>query len=153
DKRYVRKDGSVFMAHRTVSLARDRTGAPKYFIRVIEDISARKQAEEELRRLAHHDSLTELPNRGLFHERLAHALAQARRSSKLLAVMFLDVDRFKLVNDTFGHAIGDLLLRQVAHRLTGCVRASDTVSRISGDEFGILIADMERPSDAQQVAQ
>src|SRR5690242_3947832 len=153
EKRYVRKDGSVFTAHRTVSLARDSAGAPKYFIRIMEDISARKQAEEQLRRLAHHDSLTELPNRNLFHDRLEHGLAQARRNNKMLAVMFLDLDDFKLVNDSFGHAAGDLLLRQVAHRLTGTVRATDTVSRLSGDEFGIIVTELERPSQAKQVAQ
>ena len=153
EKRYVRKDGSIFWAHRTVSLARDEAGRPKYFIRVIEDISARKAAEEELRHLAHYDMLTNLPNRALFRDRLIQALAQARRSEALLAVMFLDLDRFKLVNDSLGHAIGDLLLKQVAHRLTACVRASDTVGRLSGDEFGIILAGLHSAQDADLVAQ
>jgi len=153
EKRYVRKDGSIFWAHRTVSLARDEAGRPKYFIRVIEDISARKEAEEELRHLAHYDMLTNLPNRALFRDRLIQALAQARRGEALLAVMFLDLDRFKLVNDSLGHAIGDLLLKQVAHRLTACVRASDTVGRLSGDEFGIILAGLHSAEDAHLVAQ
>ena len=153
EKRYVRKDGSIFWAHRTVSLARDETGRPKYFIRVIEDISARKQAEEELLHLAHYDALTNLPNRALFRDRLTQTLAQARRSDGLLGIMFLDLDRFKTVNDSLGHAMGDLLLKQVAHRLTACVRASDTVGRLSGDEFGIILGGLHGVADAILVAQ
>jgi diguanylate cyclase (GGDEF)-like protein/PAS domain S-box-containing protein len=153
EKRYVRKDGSIFWAHRTVSLARDEAGRPKYFIRVIEDISARKQAEEELLHLAHYDTLTNLPNRALFRDRLAQTLAQARRSYGILAIMFLDLDRFKTVNDSLGHAMGDLLLKQVAHRLTACVRASDTVGRLAGDEFGIILGGLHGTTDALQVAQ
>jgi diguanylate cyclase (GGDEF)-like protein/PAS domain S-box-containing protein len=153
EKRYVRKDGSIFWAHRTVSLARDEAGRPKYFIRVIEDISARKQAEEELLHLAHYDTLTNLPNRALFRDRLTQTLAQARRTDGILAIMFLDLDRFKAVNDTLGHPMGDLLLKQVAHRLTACVRASDTVGRLAGDEFGIILGGLHGMSDALQVAQ
>jgi diguanylate cyclase (GGDEF)-like protein/PAS domain S-box-containing protein len=153
EKRYVRKDGSVFWAHRTVSLARDEAGRPKYFIRVIEDISARKHAEEELLHLAHYDTLTNLPNRALFRDRLMQALAQARRNHGILAMMFLDLDRFKMVNDSLGHAMGDLLLKQVAHRLTACVRAADTVGRLSGDEFGIILSDLHGVSEANLVAE
>jgi diguanylate cyclase (GGDEF)-like protein/PAS domain S-box-containing protein len=153
EKRYVRKDGSVFWAHRTVSLARDEVGKPKYFIRVIEDISARKQAEQELIQLAHYDVLTSLPNRALFRDRLRQALAQAHRSRGFLAIMFVDLDRFKMINDSLGHAMGDLLLKQVAHRLTACVRASDTVGRLGGDEFGVLLGSLHGPSDANSVAQ
>ena len=152
EKRYVRKDGSIFWAHRTVSLARDETGRPKYFIRVIEDISARKQAEEELLHMAHYDALTNLPNRALFRDRLTQTLAQARRSDGLLGIMFLDLDRFKVINDSLGHAMGDLLLKQVAHRLTACVRASDTVGRLSGDEFGIILGGLHGVADAVLVA-
>src|SRR5207344_316505 len=125
----------------------------KYFIRVIEDISARKQAEEQLLHLAHYDTLTNLPNRALFRDRLAQTLAQARRSDGILAIMFLDLDRFKTVNDSLGHAMGDLLLKQVAHRLTACVRASDTVGRLAGDEFGIILGGLHGATDALQVAQ
>jgi len=152
EKRYVRKDGSIFWAHRTVSLARDEPGRPKYFIRVIEDISARKQAEEELLHMAHYDALTNLPNRALFRDRLTQTLAQARRSDGLLGIMFLDLDRFKAINDSLGHAMGDLLLKQVAHRLTACVRASDTVGRLSGDEFGIILGGLHGVADAILVA-
>jgi diguanylate cyclase (GGDEF)-like protein/PAS domain S-box-containing protein len=152
EKRYVRKDGSVFWAHRTVSLARDEPGRPQYFIRIIEDISERKQAEQELVRLAHYDRLTTLPNRALFHDRLTQTLAQARRSRTLVATMFLDLDHFKMVNDTLGHAMGDLLLKQVAHRLTACVRANDTVGRLGGDEFGVIVSGLATAGDAHVVA-
>ena len=153
EKRYVRKDGSMFWAHRTVSLAGDGAGKPRYFIRIIEDISTRKQAELQLRQLAHHDTLTGLPNRTLFYDRLTQSLMQARRNDEMVGVMFLDLDRFKLINDTLGHAMGDLLLRQVAHRLIACVRASDTVSRLSGDEFGIILGEMATARTAQPVAE
>lgn len=153
EKRYVRKNGSVFCANRTVSLARDGAGRPKYFIRVVEDISARKEAEEKLLRLAHFDTLTSLPQRALFHDRLAQALAQAGRHGRMVAMMFLDLDQFKAVNDAFGHAIGDLVLQRVAGRLTKCVRAGDTVGRLSGDEFGIVLGDLRNAADARLVAQ
>ena len=153
EKRYIRKDGSVFWAHRTVSLARDEAGRPKYFIRVIEDISARKREQEALIHLAHYDALTNLPNRALFRDRLGQALARARRNDEVLSVMFLDLDRFKMVNDSLGHAMGDLLLKQVAHRLTACVRATDTVGRLSGDEFGIILGGLHSADDALLVAQ
>ena len=116
------------------SLVRASDGTPRYFIAVIQDISenkraaeALKESEEQFRKLAHYDILTALPNRALFYDRLAHALAQARRNRWWLAVLFIDVDRFKHVNDTFGHAAGDLLLKQVSERLGECVRSDDTV--------------------------
>jgi diguanylate cyclase (GGDEF)-like protein/PAS domain S-box-containing protein len=153
EKRYVRKDGSVFWADRTVSLARDAEGRPKYFIRVIVDISERKHAEEALLHLAHFDRLTNLPHRALFRDRLAQSVAHAGRRDRMVAMMFLDLDRFKTVNDTFGHAIGDLLLQQVADRFTRCVRVGDTVGRLSGDEFGIVLCDLHSAADARLVAQ
>jgi diguanylate cyclase (GGDEF)-like protein/PAS domain S-box-containing protein len=152
EKRYVRKDESVFWANRTVSLARDDAGRPKYFIRVVEDITARKETEEKLLHLAHYDALTDVPNRALFHDRLTQTLAQARRRERAVAVMFLDVDFFKEVNDSFGHAMGDLLLKRVARRLDECVRSGDTVGRLSGDEFGIILGDLRAPQDAHRVA-
>jgi diguanylate cyclase (GGDEF)-like protein/PAS domain S-box-containing protein len=153
EKRYVRKNGSVFCANRTVSLARDGAGRPKYFIRVVEDVSARKEAEEKLLHMAYYDSLTSLPQRALFYDRLAQAMAQAGRRGGMVAMMFLDLDRFKMVNDTFGHAMGDLMLQQVADRLTKCVRAGDTVGRLSGDEFGIVLGDLRSAAEARLVAQ
>ena len=153
EKRYVRKDGSVFWVNRSVSLVRDAAGRPAYFIRVIEDISARKAAEEKLLHLANFDVLTDLPNRATFHDRLSQALVQARRRHERVGVMFLDVDNFKLINDTLGHDMGDALLRQVARRLCDTVRPGDTVGRLSGDEFGIILGDLRNAGDAGLVAQ
>jgi diguanylate cyclase (GGDEF)-like protein/PAS domain S-box-containing protein len=153
EKRYIRKDGSLFWANRSVSLVRDHAGRPAYFIRVIEDISARKAAEEKLLHLANFDVLTDLPNRAMFHDRLSQALVQARRRGERVGVMFLDVDKFKLINDTLGHDMGDALLRQVARRLCDTVRPGDTVGRLSGDEFGILLSDLRNAEDAGLVAQ
>ena len=113
----------------------------------------RKNAEDRLAYLAQFDSLTGLPNRHLFHDRLAQALAQARRKETLMAVLFIDLDRFKLVNDTLGHAAGDALLKQAAARLQQCVRASDTVGRLGGDEFSAILPELAEPGDASVVAQ
>ena len=143
----------MFWANRTVSLVRDAAGNPLYFIRVIEDVSARKDAEEKLLHLAHFDPLTDLPNRAMFHDRLTQALVQAQRRNERVGVMFLDLDHFKDVNDTLGHAMGDLLLQKMAHRLTVTVRPGDTVGRLSGDEFGIILGDLRSPEDASLVAQ
>ncbi|MES2206676.1 MAG: EAL domain-containing protein [Pseudomonadota bacterium] len=111
------------------------------------DITTRKIDEERIQYLAYHDSLTYLPNRLLFGKLLNHALDQARRYHKTLAVLFLDLDRFKMINDTLGHAAGDVLLQEVANRLQGCLRKSDTVARLGGDEFVILLEDTADTSD------
>jgi diguanylate cyclase (GGDEF)-like protein/PAS domain S-box-containing protein len=115
--------------------------------------AALRSSEEQLRQLAHYDNLTRLPNRVLFYDRLKQALSQARRNQWTMAVMFLDLDRFKNVNDTLGHGAGDLLLGQVSARLTGCVRSGDTVGRLSGDEFAVVLASLTNPEDAGVVAQ
>ena len=118
-----------------------------------EEVFERMQAEQRIWHVAHHDSLTGLPNRALLHDRLQQTLALAQRDRHRVAVMFLDLDRFKTVNDTLGHAIGDELLKHVAQRLTGVVRAVDTVSRLGGDEFVIVLHEMSSPDDAVQVAE
>jgi diguanylate cyclase (GGDEF)-like protein/PAS domain S-box-containing protein len=118
-----------------------------------EEVFERMQAEQRIWHIAHHDSLTGLPNRTLLHDRLEQALAQALRGRHRVAVMFLDLDRFKNVNDTLGHAIGDELLKHVASRLTSVVRAVDTVSRLGGDEFVIVLHEVSSPDDAVQVAE
>jgi diguanylate cyclase (GGDEF)-like protein/PAS domain S-box-containing protein len=113
----------------------------------------RKQAEEALRFVATHDSLTGLPNRVMFGQRLDHAIAQAQRHTRRLAVLFIDLDRFKIINDTLGHEFGDTLLRDVAQRLTQSVRASDTIGRLGGDEFVVLLEEVSAPMFIASVAQ
>ncbi|PYQ31873.1 MAG: diguanylate cyclase [Acidobacteria bacterium] len=117
------------------------------------DISDRKRAEEQIEFHAYHDVLTHLPNRKLFTDRLRHALTHAKRAGKSLAVMFIDLDHFKTINDTLGHTAGDELLLEMAKRLGECVREDDTVARLGGDEFTIILADLRQPEDALGVAQ
>jgi len=117
------------------------------------DIEERKQTERSIRHMAHHDSLTDLPNRALFRDRLTHAMAQADRYQQKLAVMFLDLDRFKAINDTLGHNVGDQLLRIAAERLRTCVRDCDTVARLGGDEFTVIVEDVIDTQTAAIVAQ
>lgn len=122
-------------------------------VQLQDEIYERLQAEQRVWHMAHHDALTGLPNRSLLHDRLDQALTQAGRSRQRLAVMFLDLDRFKNINDTLGHAVGDLLLKHVADHLRQAVRAVDTVSRLGGDEFVVVLHEIERPDDAALVAE
>jgi len=117
------------------------------------DITEQKRAEEQIRHMAQHDALTELPNRMLLHDRIGQAIAQAQRNLGVLALLFIDLDRFKTVNDSLGHAVGDRLLKTVAERLTACTRGSDTIARIGGDEFVVLLSALDQPEDARYVAQ
>ncbi len=132
---------------------RDEGGAIVGIIQNAHDITALKETEAQIRQLAYYDTLTSLPNRRLLLDRLNHALTQARRFRRPLAVMFLDLDRFKQINDTLGHAVGDDLLKQMAERLTRCVRAGDTVARAGGDEFVIVLTEVSQPRDAARVAE
>jgi diguanylate cyclase (GGDEF)-like protein/PAS domain S-box-containing protein len=120
---------------------------------VARDITERKRAEERISFQAYHDLLTELPNRILFLDRLGVALVSARRNRRLVGLLFIDLDRFKLVNDTLGHAAGDELLKGVAARLKGCLRRSDTLARMGGDEFTILLPELTQPEDAALIAE
>jgi len=137
-----RKNGEHYLEHLTISGIADEKGRHTHYAAIFADITQRKQAEARLAYLATHDVLTGLPNRALFEERLAQAVLRAQRTNRRLAVLFLDLDRFKLVNDTFGHAVGDELLRLVAERLKQAVRESDTVARLGGDEFTLIIEDI-----------
>lgn len=136
-----------------VAPLRDGSGNIIGLVGVTRDISDRKMTEQRLAHLAHHDALTGLPNRTLINDRLQQAVAKARRAQSHLALMFLDLDNFKPVNDNLGHDVGDELLKMVATRLLESVRASDTVARIGGDEFVVLLQEIEKHQDATVVAE
>jgi diguanylate cyclase (GGDEF)-like protein/PAS domain S-box-containing protein len=150
---FIRKDGTIFPAEIVTSPVRSPDGKTAAYICIIRDITERKRAEEELEYMATHDVLTGLPNRTLFNDRLTIALTHARRSQKKLAVMLLDLDYFKDVNDTLGHSMGDQLLCVVGNRLTEVLRKGDTVARIGGDEFLLLLPEIARIEDASTIAQ
>jgi diguanylate cyclase (GGDEF)-like protein/PAS domain S-box-containing protein len=147
-----RKSGDCYPAWLSLTVIRDSHGAISNYMAVVSDITDRKKSEEHTRHLAEHDFLTDLPNRVLLLDRLSLALAAARRKDSMLALLFLDLDHFKHINDTMGHHVGDLLLKEVARRLLKCVRGADTVSRQGGDEFVILLADVGNIDQAAHVA-
>jgi diguanylate cyclase (GGDEF)-like protein/PAS domain S-box-containing protein len=147
--RMVHEDGTVKWVMEQAFPIDDGDGEPWLIQGVIFDITQRKMAEEQIAFLAYHDKLTGLPNRALFEEMLESALARARRFDHGVGVLFLDLDNFKLVNDSLGHHAGDQLLIQLAERLRVCTRETDTVARLSGDEFLLLLADLERGAGAQ----
>ncbi|MEO5373213.1 MAG: diguanylate cyclase [Alphaproteobacteria bacterium] len=151
ESRYRHKDGHLFPVE--VHLGYYETGKQPLVIVLAHDITERRRAEEQVRHLASHDALTGLPNRALFLDRLAMALTATRRSGNRLALLFVDLDGFKAVNDTMGHAAGDALLKMVASRLTTCVREMDTIARLGGDEFTILLVNVTDPQAAIRVAQ
>jgi diguanylate cyclase (GGDEF)-like protein/PAS domain S-box-containing protein len=148
---YICKDGTLlpFESTRHVLRSEDRT----LIAAISRDIRARLAIEEKISYLAQFDALTGLPNRNLFQDRLTQAMALAKRNAWPMAVLFIDLDRFKLVNDTLGHGAGDKLLREAAERLRSCVRASDTVGRLGGDEFAAILSELGKPGDAGLVAQ
>ena len=148
-----RKDGSLFWNELYVSPVWGDDGDVTHFIGVARDISQRKSYESELERMANFDALTELPNRNLFQDRLSQAIVHAHRNGGTMAVAVLDLDGFKLVNDSLGHHSGDLLLQEVAHRLSACVREVDTVARLGGDEFVIAMPQLAKEEDAVVVAE
>jgi len=152
EKRYIRKDGAAVWAGLTIAQKRDRHGRKLYDVSIVEDISARKEAEQCIQYLASHDALTGLPNRARFAQLLGLACEAARRDRRRFAVLFVDLDRFKAINDTLGHEAGDDMLRAVAARLRGCVRAADVVARLGGDEFVVLLQDVGEPAVAGKVA-
>jgi diguanylate cyclase (GGDEF)-like protein/PAS domain S-box-containing protein len=143
----------VWVLSRGMAIERDGAGRPVRIIGTISDITERKDTEERIRHMAQHDALTDLPNRALFSDRLQLVLAQARRNEERFALIFLDLDNFKPINDTYGHAVGDHLLQQVARRLHGAVRESDTVGRIGGDEFVVLMPGLSEAIDAVALAE
>lgn len=148
-----RKGGELFYEEKTITPLRDEHGDIRHFVATGKDISERMETQERLRYLAHHDVLTELPNRTLFMDRLDHALAKRSDADAGVALLFLDLDRFKLINDSLGHDVGDRLLQVVAKRLRLCVRQGDTIARLGGDEFGIVLESLKDGRRAAEVAQ
>ena len=148
-----RKNGDHIPAGIRVSRVDDPySGLPAHYIWILADITERKQAEERMRHIAQHDALTGLPNRMSLAMRLGQLLPEARRHNWRLAIMFIDLDRFKIINDTLGHQVGDELLREVACRLSNAVRGTDFVARLGGDEFVIILPGIASPADAAIVA-
>lgn len=150
---YLRKDGTPIMVSVEDRPERDDLSGKIIGMRTtLTDITTQKKAEEIIKRLAYNDALTGLPNRLLFNERLAYELARAKRMKRRIAVMLLDLDYFKRINDSLGHEAGDRLLKRVGERLTGLLRKSDTVSRMSGDEFLILLPEIKTADNAEAIA-
>jgi len=149
----LRREGGAYPAWAVLTAVRDATGVVAHYIFSCLDITDRKASEEQVRYLAHHDALTGLPNRTVAEARLQQAILQSRRSGQPLAVLFIDLDRFKTINDSLGHQTGDALLRQVALRLGHCIRDADTVSRFGGDEFVVLLNGVSGSGEALQIAQ
>ncbi|MGZ3183860.1 MAG: bifunctional diguanylate cyclase/phosphodiesterase [Telluria sp.] len=149
----LRKSGELYLEWLTVSAVRDEHGLCTHYVGVFSDITKVKESQEKLDHMAHHDPLTQLPNRALFHDRLQHALQRATRDHQQIAVLFIDLDRFKNVNDTLGHHIGDELLKQVARALTSKLREGDTLARLGGDEFIVMLENIDGEFGAGQVAE
>ena len=148
-----RKNGEVYLEWLTISAVRDTRAVTTHYVGVFSDITLIKESQEKLDHMAHHDPLTALPNRLLFHDRLQHALLRAARDQEQLAVLFIDLDRFKNVNDTLGHHVGDELLQKVAGQLSARLREGDTLARLGGDEFIVLLEGIDGEYGATQVAE
>ncbi|HEY6896364.1 MAG TPA: diguanylate cyclase [Rhodocyclaceae bacterium] len=153
-----RKSGELFWEEARIAPVKDSSGVVTHYVAVVADATLRKQMEEQVRQLAFYDTLTKLPNRRLLHDRLDITLAASKRRSCFGALMFIDLDSFKPLNDTYGHAVGDLLLVEAAMRLKSCVREMDTVARFGGDEFVVLINELhgdriEASTQASMVAE
>lgn len=149
--RNYRKDGTLFWNELYVAPVHTEDGSVTHFVGVQNDISEQKRAEESLLHMATHDALTGLPNRSLLQDRIGQAIAHAERTAREVAVLFLDIDRFKNINDSLGHAAGDALISILARRLRDAIRTADTVARVGGDEFVIVLTDINRESDITQV--
>ncbi len=147
-----RKDGSVYPQWLSIASIKDEKSRVSEYVAIFSDITQRKENEEQIRYQANYDALTGLPNRSLLQDRLSQAIMSAGREGWGLALLFIDLDKFKVVNDSFGHVIGDELLQMVAVRIKACVREVDTVARFGGDEFVVLLQDISEPEDAAKVA-
>ncbi len=148
-----RKDGSYYYEEKTITPLTDASGRITHFVSTGKDITERMRSQEQLQHMAHHDALTELPNRTLFLDRLKQAIAHARWHRRHVGVLFIDLDRFKHINDSLGHDAGDVLLKALSRRFTAVLRERDTVARLGGDEFAIVIVDVASEQDIASVAQ
>ncbi|MBM3557686.1 MAG: EAL domain-containing protein, partial [Alphaproteobacteria bacterium] len=148
-----KKNGEIYPEWLSINAVRDESGAITHHVAIFADITDRKLSEERVQYLAHFDPLTDLPNRVLFRDRLDQAIARCARSRTRFALLFIDLDRFKTINDTLGHHVGDIYLREAASRMSHLLRRSDTVARLSGDEFIAIVNDVRHPAHAGQVAQ
>lgn len=148
-----RKDGESFPQWLTISVVHDEEGKVSRYIGVFTDITEQKHAQEQIHFQAHYDELTKLPNRRLFQDRLQQEIKKAQRDNNQLALLFIDLDNFKEINDTLGHEQGDQLLRETSQRLRDCVREADTVARLGGDEFTIILPGVRTTGEVEQVAQ
>lgn len=146
-----RKDGSLYFEEKTISPFPDRQGQITNYISVGKDITQRIEHNERLAKMAYYDPLTHLANRSLLRDRLDRAMLRARRSDTLLVVIFADLDGFKAINDRYGHAVGDRLLKDAADRFNACARSTDTVSRLAGDEFVLLLDDIRHVDHAERI--
>ena len=153
DKRLVRKDGEIIYGHSAVRAVRDSSGEIDYFVVNIEDVTEKKKSQEMIWRQANFDLLTGLPNRFMFLDRLKEEIKKAHRGGVSLAILFIDLDRFKEVNHTLGHQMGDKLLIEAASRISACLRESDTVSRFGGDEFTVILPHVHAADHIEEVAQ
>lgn len=147
-----RKDGSLYAQWLTINAIRDERGETTHYVGICADITERKQAQERIQHLAYHDPLTDLPNRLLLQDRIGLAIAEAQRNHTMVAVLFLDLDRFKTINDSLGHLVGDKLLQHVAQRLATCLHEADTISRIGGDEYVIVLPNIAETSKVADTA-
>ncbi|WP_109476618.1 diguanylate cyclase [Paraburkholderia sp. C35] len=147
-----KKSGDIYLESLSIAGVQGRNGRYTHYVAILSDITQRHRHEEHLRNLATHDVLTGLPNRVLLDERLKHAISRARRTGTHIAVMFVDLDGFKAINDTLGHSVGDDVLKAVSERLAHGVRESDTVARLGGDEFVVILEDMRNVQQVEPVA-
>jgi diguanylate cyclase (GGDEF)-like protein/PAS domain S-box-containing protein len=147
-----RKTGELFLELLTITAIRDNNDQVSHYAGLFTDITQNRQNEDRIRQLAYYDALTGLPNRRLLEDRLEHAIRHAHRKQQMLAVLFIDLDHFKQVNDTHGHAVGDLLLTELSRRLKSCLREDDTLARLGGDEFIVLLPELDSADHARRIA-